>query len=291
MPSIELSTQCNAEQAEALEHTLFELGALSVTFADAEDQAILEPAVGEMPLWRQLVVTALFGDENTAEAAWRTLRHNRHEHDWHRKTVPERQWERAWMTHFKPMRFGRNTWVVPQGFEPPVPEAVNLSLDPGLAFGTGSHATTALCLEWIDQHDLRDRTVMDFGCGSGILAIAALLHGAREAWCTDIDPQAIEATQANAAKNGVADRIRIVQPEAVEQASPPDILMANILAAPLIDMAPTFARLARPGCRLVLSGILREQTDEVITAYTPDFVDITLRFSEDWALLSSRRSE
>lgn len=289
MQTIELSTHCPAEQADDMEQALFELGAVSVTFADAEDQAILEPGVGEMPLWRQVVVTGLFLARADINAIQQAFARRFPDAPLHHRTLPNQAWERAWLKHFKPMCFGDNTWVVPSGFEPPAPNAVNILLDPGLAFGTGTHDTTALCLEWIDRHDLRGQTVMDFGCGSGILAIAALLHGAREAWCTDIDPQAIEATCANAEKNGVADRIRIIAPKNIDQAPPPDTLMANILAAPLIELAPTFAHLQQPGGTLILSGILREQTDEVAAAYTSDFIDIQPQFTEDWALLSARR--
>ncbi len=289
MPTIELSSRCATARADELEQALFELGAVSVTFADAEDQAILEPGVGEMPLWQQVVVTGLFMDGSDFEAIRQDFARRFPGLPLTVKNLPDQAWERAWLAHFKPMRFGDNTWVVPTGFEPPEPQAVNLLLDPGLAFGTGTHDTTALCLEWIDRHDMQDQMVMDFGCGSGILAIAALLHGAREAWCTDIDPQAIEATLSNAEKNNVADRIRIIAPEKVHQAPPPDTLMANILAAPLIELEPVFAQLTTPGAHLILSGILREQAEEVSTAYAADFVDIRPQFTEDWALLYARR--
>ncbi len=289
MPTIELHTRCDTAQADAVEETLFDLGALSVTFADAEDHAILEPGVGEMPLWKQVNVTGLFSDDADTEAIRSAFGQRFPELPLQQKTLPDQAWERAWLEHFKPMRFGQSTWVVPTGFEPPRPDAVNLMLDPGLAFGTGTHDTTALCLQWIDAHDLRGQRIMDFGCGSGILAIAALLHGADSAWCTDIDPQAIEATLANAEKNGVAERVRIIAPDQVQQAPPPDILMANILAAPLLQLETTFAQLTRPGAGIILSGILREQADEVAAAYARDFVDIEPQFTEDWALLSARR--
>ena len=289
MPTIELSSRCATARADELEQALFELGAVSVTFADAEDQAILEPGVGEMPLWQQVVVTGLFMDNSDFESIRQDFARRFPDTPLTVKNLPDQAWERAWLAHFKPMRFGDNTWVVPTGFEPPEPQAINLLLDPGLAFGTGTHDTTALCLEWIDRHDVKDQIVMDFGCGSGILAIAALLHGAREAWCTDVDPQAIEATLSNAEKNHVADRIRIIAPEKVHQAPPPGTLMANILAAPLIELEPIFAQLTAPGAHLILSGILREQAGEVSAAYATDFVDIRPQFTEDWALLYARR--
>jgi len=289
MQTIELSSRCDAGRADELEQALFELGALSVTFADGEDQAILEPGVGEMPLWQQLVVTGLFPGDSDFDRIRQDFANRFPDLPLRVNHLPDQAWERAWLAHFKPMRFGRNTWVVPTGFEPPDAQAVNLVLDPGLAFGTGTHDTTALCLEWIDGHDVRDHIVMDFGCGSGILAIAALLHGAREAWCTDIDPQAIEATLSNAEKNGVADRIRVIAPEKVLQAPSPDTLMANILAAPLMELEPVFAQFTRAGSQLILSGILREQADEVTAVYATDFVDIQPQFTEDWALLYARR--
>ncbi len=289
MTTFELRTQCPVHQAEAMENALFELGALSVTFADAEDQAILEPGVGQMPLWNQIKVAGLFSSDTPAEPLTLAFKRLFPDAPVHCETLPDQAWERTWLAHFKPLRFGRQTWVVPSGFSPPEPDAVNLMLDPGLAFGTGTHDTTALCLEWIDAHDMRGRRVMDFGCGSGILAIATLLHGADEAWCTDIDPQAIEATCANAEKNGVAERIRIIEADKVTNAPAVDILMANILAEPLIALAPQFATLVQPGGHLILSGILREQADEVRQAYATDFIDIQTRFTEDWALLSARR--
>ncbi len=189
--------------------------------------------------------------------------------------LDDRDWERAWMDHFHPMRFGRRLWICPTGGEVTQTDAVIVDLDPGLAFGTGTHPTTALCLEWLDGHDLHGRTVIDFGCGSGVLAIAALKLGAARAIAVDHDPQAVLATRDNAARNGVADRIEVLHSDDF-QAGQADLVMANILANILIDLAPTIAGLVAPGGDLVMSGILRDQADAVAQAYAE-----TLHF-ESW---------
>lgn len=276
---------------EAAEDALLALGALSVTLTDAADHPLLEPLPGETPLWPDLLVTGLF-DEGvdtgilTAVLADRLqlpAEHIRCE------ALPEREWTRAWLDDFHPMHFGGRLWIVPTGFEPPDPAAVNLLLDPGLAFGTGTHPTTALCLEWLARHPPQGAQVIDYGCGSGVLTLAALKLGARSAWAVDIDPQALTATAANAEKNSIpAKDLHTAPPDGL----PPmqgDLVLANILANTLIDLAPTLSALVRPGGHLLLSGILSEQAAAVGSAYAARFEMMPAVEREGWALLCGTR--
>ncbi|MFC2971867.1 50S ribosomal protein L11 methyltransferase [Azotobacter bryophylli] len=273
MPWLQVRLAITPEQAQTYEDALLDVGAVSVTFMDAEDQPIFEPDLGTTPLWSHTHLLALFeADVDPAPL----LAHLElltgaalPEHQIER--IEDQDWERSWMDNFQPMRFGRRLWIVPSWHEAPQPEAVNLLLDPGLAFGTGTHPTTALCLEWLDAQDLAGCTVLDFGCGSGILAIAALLLGAERAIGTDIDPQALEASRDNAGRNGIApERFPLYLPEQLPQQQA-DVVVANILAGPLVQLAPRITSLVKPGGRLALSGILAEQAEEVRTAYADAF--------------------
>lgn len=273
MPWLQVRLAITPEQAQAYEDALLDVGAVSVTFMDAEDQPIFEPDLGTTPLWSHTHLLALFeADVDPAPL----LAHLElltgaalPEHQIER--IQDQDWERSWMDNFQPMRFGRRLWIVPSWHEAPQPEAVNLLLDPGLAFGTGTHPTTALCLEWLDGQDLAGCTVLDFGCGSGILAIAALLLGAERAIGTDIDPQALEASRDNAGRNGIVpERFPLYLPEQLPQQQA-DVVVANILAGPLVQLAPRITSLVRPGGRLALSGILAEQAEEVRAAYADAF--------------------
>lgn len=273
MPWLQVRLAITPEQAQTYEDALLEVGAVSVTFMDAEDQPIFEPDLGTTPLWSHTHLLALFeADVDPAPL----LAHLElltaaalPEHQIER--IEDQDWERSWMDNFQPMRFGRRLWIVPSWHEAPQPEAVNLLLDPGLAFGTGTHPTTALCLEWLDGQDLAGCTVLDFGCGSGILAIAALLLGAERAIGTDIDPQALEASRDNAGRNGIApERFPLYLPEQLPQQQA-DVVVANILAGPLVQLAPRITSLVKPGGRLALSGILAEQAEEVRIAYADAF--------------------
>jgi ribosomal protein L11 methyltransferase len=209
--------------------------------------------------------------------------------DWREETIEEQVWERCWLEHFQPQCYGQRLWVLPSGFaEPEQSNAVCLRLDPGLAFGTGTHPTTALCLEWLDGLELSECSVIDYGCGSGILAIAALLLGARRAQCVDLDPQALLATRDNAEKNAVADRLEAGHPKQISLQSA-DVLLANILAGPLVELAPRLTELVRPGGRLVLSGLLREQIADVSTAYQENFHLDEPVCREEWARISAKR--
>ena len=273
MPWLQVSITAEREQVPLLELLLENLGAVSVTLGDAVDDPILEPGPGEQPLWPQTRISALFEGSRDAKGLHTAIRASLPPESAQRlslERVEDRIWERVWMEDFHPMHFGRRLWVCPQGMTPGAPDAVTLELDPGLAFGTGTHPTTALCLEWLDAADLRNRTVIDYGSGSGILGIAALLLGASRALAVDHDPQALLATRENARRNGVDRRL-----EAYHPAQLPDIqvqiLLANILACPLIELCATLAQRVESGGSIVLSGILSEQGAAVHQTYQPYF--------------------
>ncbi|CDZ95867.1 50S ribosomal protein L11 methyltransferase [Pseudomonas saudiphocaensis] len=273
MPWLQLRLAISPEQAPALEDTLLEIGAVSVTFMDAEDQPIFEPDLGTTPLWSHTHLLALFEaniDEDHLLAHLQLLIGGElPEHQLER--IEDQDWERSWMDNFQPMRFGQRLWIVPSWHAAPEPDAVNLLLDPGLAFGTGTHPTTALCLEWLDAQQLQGRQVLDFGCGSGILAIAALLLGAEQAVGTDIDIQAIEASRDNAGRNGIDPaRFPLYLPEQLPDGQA-DVVVANILAGPLVELAGQIGECVKPGGLLALSGILVEQAEEVRAAYADKF--------------------
>ena len=291
MPWLQLRLAITPEQAETLEDQLLALGAVSVTFMDAGDQPIFEPDLGTTPLWSHTHLLALFEADTDPQDLLDSLRNlcggelpaHEVEH------IADQDWERSWMEHFQPMRFGRRLWIVPSWHAAPEPDAVNLLLDPGLAFGTGTHPTTALCLEWLDAQDLHGRTLIDFGCGSGILAIAALLLGAGQATGTDIDTQALEASRDNAQRNQLADeRLALYLPEQMPQ-DPADVLVANILAGPLVQLAPQLATLVKPGGLLALSGILAEQAEDILAAYRADFELDPVAEREGWIRVSGKR--
>lgn len=278
---------------DRVEQALESLGASAVTYTDAGDSPVLEPAPGETPLWAATRVTALFDDsldEAALTGALRSALGLDELPSWQVETLADRAWEREWLRDFRAMRFGRRLWVCPTGSVVDQPDAVVLDMDPGLAFGTGTHATTALCLEWLDSARLEGRSVLDYGCGSGILAIAALLLGAAQATGTDIDAQALTATRANAARNDVAERITVLEPGELRSGRF-DVVLANILAGPLAGLAPRLAGLTRGGGDIVLSGILASQADEIRAAYEPWFDIAPTVAREDWIMISGRRRE
>ncbi|AYC34495.1 50S ribosomal protein L11 methyltransferase [Pseudomonas cavernae] len=291
MPWLQVRLAITPEQAETYEDALLEVGAVSVTFMDAEDQPIFEPDLGTTPLWTHTHLLALFEADTDAASLLAHLQlltgAALPAHQVER--IEDQDWERSWMDNFQPMRFGRRLWIVPSWHAAPEPEAVNLLLDPGLAFGTGTHPTTALCLEWLDAQDLNGRTVIDFGCGSGILAIAALLLGAQQAVGTDIDPQALEASRDNAGRNGIEPaRFPLYLPADLPP-QPAQVVVANILAGPLVQLATQITSLVQPGGLLALSGILAEQAEEVRAAYSQAFdLDPTAE-KDGWVRLSGRR--
>ena len=291
MPWLQVRLAITPHQAAVLEDQLLELGAVSVTFMDAEDQPIFEPDLGTTPLWTHTHLLALFEDGTDTDAVLAHLKLQRGGElpEYQVERIEDQDWERSWMDNFQPMRFGRRLWIVPSWHEAPEPEAVNLLLDPGLAFGTGTHPTTALCLEWLDGQDLAGCRVLDFGCGSGILGIAALLLGAESALGTDIDPQALEASRDNAGRNGLpAESFPVYLPEQLPQ-QPVDVVVANILAGPLVQLAPTITALVKPAGRLALSGILAEQAEEVRAAYEGAFDLDPTAVKDGWVRISGVR--
>jgi ribosomal protein L11 methyltransferase len=289
VPHLQLTIDIGPRDPAPYEDALFELGAVSVTLEDAADDPVLEPAPGETPLWPTIVVKALFdaavSPPTLADEFARALPDApppRFE------TVADKAWEREWLRDFRPMRFGRRLWVCPGGLPADDPDAIRVELDPGLAFGTGTHPTTALCLEWLDSQDVAGSATVDYGCGSGILAIAAAKLGAASVRAVDIDPQALVATRDNATRNGVTASLVITSDAELGERSA-DLLLANILAGPLVELAPRYARALRPGGRLALSGLLVEQASAVTAAYRPWFDIATLATRDGWALLSGRR--
>ena len=280
-------------QADAVSEALTSCGAQAVTLQDAEDQPLFEPGPGETPLWQQIEVTGLFTagidtDKLLAQLAAQLgndiLRTQRLE------PLEDKDWSRAWMDDYRPMQFGHRVWIVPSWTEPPDPDAVNILLDPGLAFGTGTHPTTALCLEWLDSQALAGKHVLDYGCGSGILAIAAARLGTASVTAIDIDPQALTATRNNAERNNVSALIQTGLPGALAEDQQFDIVIANILAGPLVELAPLLCSHLRAGGELALSGVLAEQADEVSQAYSR-FCGMALpSVREDWVRLSGQRN-
>lgn len=291
MPWLQLELESTPETAERLSNLLSASGACAVTLQDAADQPLFEPPPGATPLWGATRVVGLFEADADIEAVLRALASALAPAplpDWHLNPLEDRDWVRAWMDDFRPMRFGERLWIVPGETAPPDPGAVNIRLDPGLAFGTGTHPTTAMCLRWLDAQPPRARTVIDYGCGSGILAIAAARLGARHVHAVDTDPQALLATADNARRNAVADRIAAWLPGDFP-GEPADLLLANILAGPLVSLAPRLAELVHPGGDIVLSGILAEQADAVREAYAGAFDIARVAQEEEWVCLAGRR--
>ena len=273
------------------ESVLVEQGAYAVTLQDPGGEPILEPDLGTNPLWAEVVLVALF-DGDVDVPGIRTVLEQSLGPDvldsWHEETIPDQDWERAWMDAFEPMRFGERLWVCPSTHQPPDPRGVNISLDPGLAFGTGTHPTTALCLGWLDRQQLAGARVLDYGCGSGILAIAALLLGSDEAHGVDNDRQALTASEENARRNGVEGRLFL---RTNEEPDPPvaDVLVANILSGILIELAPQLMGLVRPGGPVALSGIMEDQAGTVVEAFDAYVAFDRPRFQDGWTLLTGIR--
>jgi ribosomal protein L11 methyltransferase len=293
MPWLQFTLTIDRAQAPATELLFEGLGALSITYADAEDHPLLEPAPGETPLWQLTRITALFEAQTDPAPLRQRLRQGLPEPVYRtleQSTLEDRIWERAWMDDFRPMRFGERLWICPAGQRPAAEDALTVDLDPGLAFGTGTHPTTALCLQWLDGADVRGKRVLDFGCGSGVLGIAAARLGATRVVGLDHDPQAIEATRANADKNAVGDRVQAL-PTGTTTSERFDIVLANILAGTLVQLAPLIGDRVAPGGQLLLSGILPEQSEQVAAAYRPAFHFEPPQERDGWVLLHGRRPD
>ncbi|MEH6471666.1 MAG: 50S ribosomal protein L11 methyltransferase [Halopseudomonas sp.] len=300
MPWLQLKLETPPQLSEQYEDLLLEAGACAVTLEDAADQPLFEPERGTTPLWDSTRLIGLFDAETDMNLVLTLLKHG------HQQIAPEtplpphktelvedKDWEREWMDNFHPMQFGQRLWVCPSTKPIPDPSAANLILDPGLAFGTGTHPTTALCLEWLDQQELNNATLIDYGCGSGILGIAGLLLGASKMIGTDIDPQALLASRDNAQRNNIDDsRVELYYPNQLAEHDTQacaDILVANILAGPLVELANTLQTLVKPGGKLALSGVLASQTEQLIEAYSPWFELEAAVTREDWVRLTGVR--
>ncbi len=300
MPFLQLTLPCRETEQARIEHALEQLGALAITLSDAhadapDEQAIFEPGVGEQPLWDELQLVALFADATDPGLLLHAIESIDPEIDLAAaafETVADQDWERAWMDQYVPLQFGRRTFIVPWDAELPeaatAPGAAVLRLDPGLAFGSGTHPTTALCLQWLDALELDGTTVLDFGCGSGILALAALQLGAARVVAIDNDPQALTATLDNARRNDLAERIDVHDPDGAPAGHFP-VVVANILASALLALAPTLAQRVAPGGRIALSGILAGQQPELLATYAQWFDDLRVTQFEDWLRIDGVR--
>ncbi len=290
----ELRLATTPDKVETLESWLFQQGALAVTLEDNADEPLLEPGPGETPLWQAIKLVALFELGVDLAGLSKTVpQHLLEVAGVEVEPVPDRDWERVWMDEFKPMKLGQRLWICPSWCEPPDPQAVNIHLDPGLAFGTGTHPTTALCLSQLDACIRPGMTVVDYGCGSGILAIAALKLGATHVLGVDNDPQAITATHQNRERNQLPDDcLEVCLPHAVPSQglqAKADVVVANILAGPLSQLAPTLMNLLRPGGQLILAGLLSEQAPALVDHYAPG-VQLSIAGEQaGWVLLMGSR--
>ncbi|CPR14913.1 50S ribosomal protein L11 methyltransferase [Brenneria goodwinii] len=294
MPWIQLKINTSGSHAEQLGDVLIESGAVSVTFQDTHDTPVFEPLPGETRLWGDTDVIGLYDAETEMADVIAALEQEpllgagfKHKIE----QLEDKDWEREWMDNFHPMRFGERLWICPSWRDVPDPTAVNVMLDPGLAFGTGTHPTTALCLQWLDGLDLQGKTIIDFGCGSGILAIAALKLGAARAIGIDIDPQAIQASRDNAQRNGVSERLELYLPkdQPTDLAFSADVVVANILAGPLRELAPLISELPKTGAHLGLSGVLATQAANVAEAYQDKFQLDPVAEKEEWCRITGIR--
>jgi ribosomal protein L11 methyltransferase len=294
-----LQIHITVEQAQVdfTETLLSSLGAVSVTLDDAENQDLLEPLPGETPLWNKVIVTGIYAQEEdeeidvnalttfiTAQMPDTPLRYD---------FLEDQEWERTWMDAYEPIQIAEKYWIVPEWMQAPEPDAVNIKLDPGLAFGTGNHASTFLCLQWLGKINLKDKIVIDYGCGSGILGVAALLLGAKKVYATDIDPQAVLATKQNAELNGVLEHLYVGLPEEFNiefNHQKADVFVANILAGPLMALAPEFSTLIKSEGEFALAGILEEQVTDVSAVYSQffDIIEVEKR-EEQWCRISGKR--
>jgi ribosomal protein L11 methyltransferase len=291
MPWLEVTLPAHDEDMAAIESALEAAGAVSITLTEAQGEAWLEPAPGAVPAAGTCFVTGLFEHDASHGRILTSLRQKAGEDAARRaclRQLEDREWVREWLKHFQPMRFGKRLWIVPTGYEPPEPAAVNLLLDPGLAFGTGTHATTALCLEYLDAYPPAGLTVLDYGCGSGVLAVAAALLGAEHVVAVDHDPQALTATRENAIRNGVSNRIAVCAPDNLPP-MPAGLLIANIILNTLLDLRPRLAALIKPGGALLLSGIMDDQLPRLRTGYEADFHCGEPLRRDGWAALPARK--
>ena len=288
---IQIKLRTTNQSADTIAELLEQLGALAVSYTDAEDSPILEPKPGERRLWPNTEVTGLLEQGTDPKPILAVLKQLLGDHiPMVATTLEDKNWIRAWMDQFKPLKFGQHLWICPSWLSVDEKDSVVVMLDPGLAFGTGTHPTTSLCLSYLDSLDLKDKDVLDYGCGSGILAIAASKLGAKSATGVDIDEQALIASKENAHRNGVEDKLQLIMGTDKKLDLPQfPITVANILAGPLAELEPIIASLTQSGGKLALSGILTEQADSVIEAYSKDFVMNKVKDLDGWALLTGTK--
>jgi len=291
MPWLQLKIITPRRYVESLEDSLLACGAASVTLEDNADQPILEPGLGETPLWDNVKMTGLFDAEiNTATTiaiAERRFGNKLPEHKW--EQLEDKDWEREWMNNYHAIRCGERLWICPSWQQPPEPDKINLMLDPGLAFGTGTHPTTFMCMQWIDGQDFTGLDIVDYGCGSGILGIATLLMGANKVIGVDIDPQALLATTENAKRNHLPeDAMPVFLPDNCPHIKV-DIMLANILAGPLAELAPVLSSMTKTGGKICLSGILAIQAETVKAAYAAWFDFDPPTTQEEWVRLTATK--
>ena len=287
MPWIQLRINTTNDLAEQISEQLEESGAVSVTFQDTYDNPVFEPLPGETKLWGNTDVVGLY-DAQTDIAELQAIL-NLDQYSYKIEQLEDKDWEREWMDNFHPMQFGKRLWICPSWRDIPDPNAVNVMLDPGLAFGTGTHPTTALCLTWLDSLDLNNKIVIDYGCGSGILAIAALKLGAERVIGIDIDPQAIQASRDNAERNNVSQKIELYLAQDFPDNLQADVVIANILAGPLKELAPQISKLVKTDGKLGLSGILANQSQSVCEAYKSQFELDPVIEQEEWCRITGKK--
>ncbi|MCW8932915.1 MAG: 50S ribosomal protein L11 methyltransferase [Gammaproteobacteria bacterium] len=286
MAWLQLTLEATHRNSEQLSDILSQAGAASVTLQDAHDDPIFEPPPGSTPLWKDLFLTGLFEADINVDSVLSFIEtHYGKLPPYTLNPLEDKDWIRAWMDDFKPMQFGERVWICPSWHTPPDPDAVNIMLDPGLAFGTGTHPTTSLCLKWLDLHFQGPIEVIDYGCGSGILGIAAGLLGATRVYAVDLDPQALLATQANAEKNNIVNNIKMFSVPDFKQQNKTlqcPLLLANILAGPLVDLSTMLSSHVAPKGKIVLSGILAEQADKIAATYQKWFRIDEIIQEGDW---------
>lgn len=291
MPWQQIKINVKAAVAEDVGDMLTRLDAQAVTFVDAKDTPVYEPKPGEVLLWPDTQVIGLYEAESDLSEVILTLASSEifaEGFNYALDQLEDKDWEREWMDNFHPMQFGHRLWICPSWRDAPDPNAINIKLDPGLAFGTGTHPTTSLCLKWLDSQKLENKDLVDFGCGSGILAVAALKLGANSVVGIDIDPQALIASKQNAQKNDVVDKLHLFLPGQQPQKAV-DIVMANILAGPLKELHQTITNFCKPGASLVMSGILVAQVEDVLSKYEKNFLFEPIAVDGEWVRLVGHR--
>lgn len=290
MPWLQIAIASTPENAPTISDLLTEAGAVAVFFDDAGNEPKFQPATEPTDFWSQTRVTGMFKAGVDCSTIIKFLTQELGQApQYYKYALEDQNWERSWMDRFQPMQFGNQLWICPSWHTPPDAGAVNVFVDPGLAFGTGTHESTALCLNWLARHPPVNADIIDYGCGSGILAIAALKLGATKAWATDIDPQALVVARENAEKNQVTGQMITLEVSSLPDTLQADLVLANILAEPLVSLAPELAKRVKPGGYIILAGLLAPQLPTVRAAYESQFTFETYRHHE-WVMLTGLKT-